>query len=378
MIINLNPAITLYVIVGFFVLFSYIVLIMFAIKGIIRLSLTAEPNYSNDKPFISVVVAFRNEASNLNNLCNYLLNQNYPVNKYEIILVDDYSTDNWRDIFDSKSERLMVISSFREGKKAALREGILHAKGDIIVTTDADCILQKNWLNVISSSMLVNSFQMLIGPVKMESENNFFGRFQVIDFLSLQLVGLGLAKCNFPIMCNGANISYMRSGYIKYNDQLNDKFLSGDDQFLLHSFKKSGFSIGAIISDTSLVCTKVEKGIKSLLKQRIRWASKSTGYTDWQTIIVALLVFWVNLFWVSFSVLMFFNTILWPFFVLFVLLKAFVDRSLLKPGSQLFQIRWDEFLFWIMQLLHPFFICIVVFSSFIVPVSWKGRQIIKG
>jgi Glycosyltransferases, probably involved in cell wall biogenesis len=115
------------------------------------------------KPRISVVVAARNEEKDIEKCLQSLLKQTYPTNSYEIIIVDDGSTDKTASIVKSFSERfanihllsLMFDSEQKIGRKPiALAKGIAQASGEIILTTDADCIVPLRWIEI-----MVNHFE---------------------------------------------------------------------------------------------------------------------------------------------------------------------------------------------------------------------------
>jgi len=122
--------------------------------------------YSGKEPtsFVSVIIAFRNEAKNLNALLNSLVNQNMPESLHEIILVNDHSEDDSTQIIKPfieqyKNLKLIEPGNGFTGKKAAIRKGISLAKGTFIVTTDADCIVKPDWLRT-----LINYYEEMNQP----------------------------------------------------------------------------------------------------------------------------------------------------------------------------------------------------------------------
>jgi cellulose synthase/poly-beta-1,6-N-acetylglucosamine synthase-like glycosyltransferase len=108
-----------------------------------------------DHPFISVIIPFRNEASNLKGLIRNLKSQDYPAEKFEILFSDDFSDDESTEIINREIAELSnfyLIQPHRKdapGKKAAIERALEKAAGDIIVNTDADCIMGPEWLKNI-------------------------------------------------------------------------------------------------------------------------------------------------------------------------------------------------------------------------------------
>ena len=376
MIFYENPTIIIYAIVGFFVLVWYFVLTKIALRGVIQIQKQADQTFhSANLPRLSVIIAFRNEAENLPRLANLLLKQKYPKEKFEIILVNDHSEDDWEYALLKIKGQYKIINAKETGKKAALKEGIVSANGEYVVTTDADCIVSEGWLNSIGSELIEKGNDMIIGPVSIQQGDGFLNFFQQYDFIALQLFGLGYAKVNNPVMCNGANLIYSKKSFLEIGGKMKDSFTSGDDVFLMHEFKKAGFKIGTIISPSSIVYTKPENTWQNVFIQHMRWGSKAKGYSDNMTLILALGVMCINLFVVSTLILSFFEFQFLYLYLPIFILKGLTDRYLLRKGIVLFNLRWKELKYWMMQFIHPSFIVSVVILSFFIPVQWKGRKV---
>ena len=94
---------------------------------------------------ISVIVPAYNAEKTIKDCLNGLLRQNYPKNKYEVIVVDDGSTDDTRKILKS-FRRVKLVEQEHKGPAAARNLGVKHAKGNIVLFTDSDCVPDKNWI----------------------------------------------------------------------------------------------------------------------------------------------------------------------------------------------------------------------------------------
>jgi glycosyltransferase involved in cell wall biosynthesis len=99
---------------------------------------------------ISVIIPARNEEKNISSLLQSIANQTYPKNLLEIIVVDDNSTDKTAEI--AQQFPFVKLISLKENsinsyKKKAIEIGIAACSGNLIVTTDADCIVKPHWLS---------------------------------------------------------------------------------------------------------------------------------------------------------------------------------------------------------------------------------------
>ncbi len=336
-------------------LLTYIVLILYAKKGWLSL---VEENHNipkEDLPMVSVVVIFKNEKDNLPQLLNSLANQQYPYDLFEIIAVNDHSDDNY-DYSQLNSENVRVINSVNSGKKASIKEGIHLAKGEIILTTDADCKIEQGWIKSMVSTLLSSDSNMVLGSVLLtNSKQSFFQKFQLTDFSALQIVGAGMAANKKPIFCNAANMGFYKKDWSEAIKIIKgEEFVSGDDVFLLHAFKKLDKNI--IFNKNSKIYTYPKPDIKSFINQRIRWGGKTVGYNDITTLFLAFLVFSTNLIIAIQLFLGIFYTHYLFTFIISLIIKSTVDFLLLRSGKEFYNIKINFFQFLIFSTIYPFYI----------------------
>ncbi|TAJ09021.1 glycosyltransferase [Marinilabiliaceae bacterium JC017] len=321
---------------------------------------------------ISVIIPFRNEADQLGTLLNTLKTQSLPKDSWELILVNDHSTDQGLAVINQNQQtftNLRVINNDKQGKKAALKKGVSIARGEYIVTTDADCHFQTDWLKTIVSCIHHHAPQLIIGPVKMNGDDSFLSRFQEMDFLALQMCGAGAALAGTPFLCNGANLVFNKGLYQHVN--LKEKYQSGDDMFLLEAVKKSKGVVHYLKSRSAIVETATAPTLQAFLKQRGRWLSKSPGYNDTTVIVVAVLVFFVNALQLLLLVAALFNYKAWPCWLIFFLGKTAVDYRLIKSGQSFFNQSISFSVFAGMQLIYPVYMMASTIAGFLIPVKWK-------
>ncbi len=309
--------------------------------------------------FISIIIPCRNESEHLPLLLNDISQQDYPDDSFEVIIIDDNSTDSTSGILTHliRIKNIKVIKNEGEGKKAAIRTGVNYSKGNIITTTDADCRFKAKWLRTIGCYFIENNPDMLICPVQLENKPGFFNRFQEIEFLSLQGVTAGCANQANAIMCNGANLSFTKASYRQHSDNLHDEIASGDDIFFLHSLNRQpGVKILWLESFDALATAASSTGIIDFFRQRKRWISKGSAYTDKPTIIMAIVTFVTILILPFLAIVSFFNPEFIPVFVVVFLLKAIPDFLILFNTTRRYSRR--SLLRWFLpaELIYPFYV----------------------
>ena len=112
---------------------------------------------------ISVIIPTFNEEENIAQCLVSLSHQTVPRSSYEIIVVDGDSKDKTREIAGKYADKVLVQTSKKVG--GARNDGIMAAKGDIVATTDADCILPPHWIETITKDFSDKSVVQLYGPV---------------------------------------------------------------------------------------------------------------------------------------------------------------------------------------------------------------------
>lgn len=336
------------------------------------------PEATESLPHISLVVPFRNEAANLPALLTALHNQDYPSNCIEVILVDDHSVDaSARVITDYIGElgNFFLLKNTSSGKKSALKAGILRASGELILTTDADCIPHTGWLNATARAYSAQKPALLIGPVRMVPGQSIFSRFQALDFMSLQMAGAGAAIIKNAVFCSGANLAFRKEDWISVSRRMDGvQTASGDDVFLLHALKKEGMPIQFIKEQSAMVSTATEESLSGFLKQRMRWGGKSRFYTDFFTIFLALLVLITNLYLALSLLILPWLPHYYAFFAIPFVLKYLADFSLLKSGEDFFGLPVEPLPFLLFSLFYPFYIVIAGIAGLLVTPAWKTRE----
>ena len=366
---------------------AYVVLAIFLNRGVFLLR-PVKKNIQEKPPitFISVVVPARNEENFIARCLEDLVNQDYPKRLFEIIVADDNSADDTAAVVKSFirshpgiSIRLTHPDPSVKGahKKRALETAIGIARGDLIITTDADCRMGNHFLLSVAACFDTQHPRMILGPVTFFEGKSAFSQMQTLEFLSLIASGAAMAQLGKPIMANGANLAFTREAFYEaggYAEHSN--FASGDDVFLLHNFRRKFGDAGItfLYDREALVRTYPQPSLKGFLNQRIRWASKAKGYRDRTALVISVIVL---LFCLSLIAGLITACFLWPFALLAAglwLIKCTVDLPLLMRITDFTRQRRLLKYYFLLQLIYPFYIVLVALVGLSGRYEWKGRR----
>ena len=330
-------------------------------------------DYSLYDFYTTIIVPFKNEENQLPKLLASLLKQSYPKELFEVVFVNDNSTDNGKEVLEAAigdRGNYRVIDSDGEGKKRALKQGIDKAMGQLIVSLDADCTMGPNWLKALCTYYQQYKPKMIVGPVTIKPKG-FFAQLQALEFLSLASSTAACLGWKHPIMANGANLVYERSLYYEWEDPFNNKEISGDDLFLLHKVKqKYRLKIHFIKSLHAQVRTQASSGLQDFFSQRKRWVSKSFSYTDTDTIVVALIVLLANLTILTTSVAYFIDAGYLNLLIFLMVLKAITDFFIILKAARFYSQKWLLLWFLPMQFIYPIYVLTAVVSGLFGKKKW--------
>lgn len=344
-----------------------------------RKTITGSDNTAAFHRFISVIIPARNEEKNIGSLLDDLFAQRYPPGKMEILVVDDHSEDRTAEIVNEKIKNVSfgrIILSVKTGKKSAITTGVEHARGEIIVTTDADCSVNPDWLISVNNKFSNDEVKMVFGPVKIDHGNSFFSTIQSVEFASLVGSGAATMAMDTPTMSNGANLAFLKKTFPEvggYNG--NFQVASGDDEFLMRKISdKYPGSIRFNNSKESIVTTQPQRTLTEFISQRIRWAGKWKYHSDLKSKMLAVYIFLLHLTVLMLPVFYVTELVSPVWIIAFVLLKLLAEFVFLLDVVSWLGVRWNWPAFLSLQLLYPFYAIMIGISSFFVSPSWKGRK----
>ena len=370
------------IMLGFFITILYLILLAGFVLGFDKVKEFKLEDIPSKTKF-TVVIPFRNEAKNLNGLLQSIEALNYPKHLFEVILIDDASEDNSTEIikmFLNKSRKsIRLISNERQTdspKKDAITSGISKSKNDWIITTDADCILPKYWLDSYDEYIRYSNSACISAPVTYRNENTFLNRFQILDILSLQGATVGGFGINKPFMCNGANFAYKKALFKELKGfEGNTKIASGDDIFLLEKIVKTyPKRVHYLKCKHAMITTASEPTWAKLVSQRIRWASKTTAYKHWFGKLTGGIVLLMNGFLISALILSFTGYFSLKALLYFLIIKFSLDFLLIYKSAMFFDQQGSLKMYPIGFFIYPFFSAYVALKSLFTGYTWKERS----
>ena len=337
----------------------------------------------------SILVVFRNEIENLPGLVDSLKALDYPRNRFEILLIDDDSSDGSlemaRELQSANPELLIRIlenGCFTSSpKKEAIEKGVARAQFDWILTTDADCRLQRQHLLVLDRYIREKEPLLVAGPVICEADDSLLQRFQLLDFLSLQGSTMGSFGMQSPgslirpFMCNGANLCYNREAFKVCDGYEGNKHIaSGDDLFLLEKMlARDSDRVGFVKSTAAVVSTRPKPSWKALLEQRKRWASKTSSTGSAFGKLTGVLVLLTNLGLILGLGLALAGQFEWRLLGILFLVKINLDFLLIYRTAKFFGRTEALRAYLASSLIYPFFVLFVSLSTLGGSYQWKGR-----
>lgn len=331
--------------------------------------------------FISIIVAVRNEEKNIFQLLQSLQQQTYPADLFEILIVDDFSDDSTASlVLKTRIPNLHLLKPDIEpslsSKKKAIAAGVTKAKGELIVTTDADCIFQSDWLATINNFYQETGSQFIAAPVKLQYSNSFVEKFQAIDFLVLQGITAATVHAQFHSMCNGANLAYTKKAFEEVNgfDGI-EKVATGDDMLLMYKiWKKYPAQVLYLKNKKAIVSSAPMHGWKALFTQRKRWASKTFIYDDVKVLWVLMFVYLFNCLFIVLLISGIFQPVYLLVFAAALLVKMAVEFSFVHLVTKFFDERKLLKHFILYQPLHILFTVVTGIISQWGKYEWKGRR----
>ena len=349
----------------------------------------------NNTTKITIIIPARNEEQHIGHCLQSIIQQIYPPELFEVIVVDDHSTDRTAAIVQSFAKRKIrciflkdfVTDHLNSYKKKAIETAIAQSTGDLIVTTDADCFMGNNWLQTIASFYETYKPAFIAAPVSINCDNRFLAIFQTLDFMTLQgITGASVYK-KIHSMCNGANLAYEKTAFNEVGGFKGiDNIASGDDMLLMHKiYQRYPDRVLYLKSKEAIVQTQPMDTGKNFFNQRIRWASKADKYDDKRILGVLLLVYFFNLVLLVLPVVAMFYNFTLPVFnyqlsvitywFLLLILKTLVELFFLFPVAIFFN---KQVILWWFPLAQPFHILYTIVAGWLGKFgsyTWKSRMV---
>lgn len=267
---------------------TYIIIILFLLGAInvykafvFQLSRKLKPT---TKPKLSLIIAAKNEEKNIFPLIDALEQLNYQNENFEVIIVDDSSTDNTTKLIQSRiSEKnnFQLIKAEKkefDGKKGALSIGIKNAKNNFIVITDADCKPETNWLNSIAGT-LDYGYDFVFGVAPIQTGKTLVEKLSAFENLRNTYLTIAAVGLNIPYSAAARSFAFRKTSFERIGGYgKTTETLLGDDDLLMREAVKHKMLIGTVIEPDALVYSAAPQNFNEYFQQKKRHLQTSFHY----------------------------------------------------------------------------------------------------
>lgn len=190
------------------------------------------------------------------------------------------------------------INDEGKGKKYALYRLVSEARTEYVWLQDDDVVFDSLEDALLGDSLVFGDADLVILPLRMESTSEhptLIERLQIAEYAAIQQLTIDMAKKGRAVMCSGANMIVRRDRWMESYVDLHPEIPSGDDMFLLESFKRRGLKITVLDDSQFEAIVRPHTSWRAFFRQRMRWAGKAPKYTDRDIICCGAIVLIVNL-----------------------------------------------------------------------------------
>jgi glycosyltransferase involved in cell wall biosynthesis len=365
----------------------YLALILFYLYHWLRIESPVPGERAEVCPFVSIVIVGRNEAENIPSCLGSIFRNNYPEKSFELIYVDDHSSDQSLTIlrnFPFQNLMLLSLENYRSDtapkhfKKRGIAYALSRASGELILHCDADILVGPDWISAHVDAYRQGKW-FTTAPVCIVDGKGFLHQFQRFDLLStMGVTGAGI-QAGWHFLANGANMSYSMEKRKAIRNVHGMQYASGDDVFLAQTIGLQDPEKMSFLSQPeAVVLTKAEPGWASFFNQRFRWAGKSMGYKDFKLLAVEILVFAFNL-WLLMLLFMTFYQLTWlKTLIIAASVKILIDAVFIQTVARKLKIKPNWLYYFPSFCFYPFYYLVIGLSAiFPLRSEWKGRKITR-
>lgn len=348
-----------------------------------------EKQASFDEIYFSIIIPVRNEAENILRLLKDIALQSFPAHQFEVIVIDDDSTDQTFDIvgtskfqYSLKILSLAVPENFQGShKKLAISQAITRTKNQpnllhVILTTDGDCRVGSKWLEAYAGIFTRQCPKLVSGPVTFHYEKTMFEKLQIIEFSSLVGTGAASMQAGSPNMCNGANLAFTKNVFQEVDGYTgNMNYPSGDDEFLMRKiFNLYPKNVVFLKDFRAIVCTCAQTSLLAFYHQRRRWAGKWRAHKSWKSSLLAIFLFVFYISWLLFFILTLLGLFAAKIFLMHFGIKCLFEILLLNSVMRFLGKSLSIPLTILLQFIYPVYVIFFGLAANFGGYQWKGRK----
>jgi len=338
-------------------------------------------------PEVAVLIAMRNEQKSIAACLNSLTIQNYPKHLYQVYALDDCSTDRSVEIAQTivdKNENFHLLKIQEEkhglkGKMNVLTQALEKLDQEIILITDADCVVPSSWIRT-QVSYFSKDTGMVGGLTSLspttatnftKDNSSLFDKIQALDWLYLQTIAAGSGHSGKPITILGNNFGFRNEAYKQVGGFKKLDFSVTEDFLLMQALlKNTSWKIKHTLDRENMIFSKPVKNLVAFLQQRRRWTSGGRSARPWAYFIVGLSLI-AHLLIVAVFALQ-----LWKIAAgLGIGLIIGMDYYILKRATRISGLKGLQKYFILFEIFYMFYLIVFSIWTFLPQkVHWKGRK----
>ncbi len=360
---------------------TYCFSILYLLTGLFRV-----PKYTNSKKhFLTVLIAARNEEEKIAECLKCVLAQDYPDDMYEVIIADDRSTDKTPEIVKKYCADYTNLKYVRVEdddavipKKTALIKGLDIAKGEIVVSTDGDCIQPETWLSSVNSCFS-EEVGMVIGHTSYTKPDTIWKGIDSIDYLSQRALGVAFVGVGSAYTCTASNFAYRREIYEQNREEFSQlKVRPAEDNYFLNCIhKKSNYTFNIPTNPGSIITTDGASSFMHFINQRFRWGAYGGNITTLgvKLFFIPMLLYY-SVIWIS-LICGLFGIEIFTVLILSLVSKMIVDFLFMLKSASLYHCTYLLKYFIPISVIHLIMVPVVVLKGNLFAFEWKGKKYTK-
>lgn len=327
---------------------------------------------------VSVIVCAKNEEENVKKYIPLLAEQNYP--DFEIVLIDDASSDETLEVFEEFEEKYSNIrlvkvknnEAFWGNKKYALTLGIKASTKDYLLFTDADCYPNsKEWITAMTSQFTMNKTIVLGYGGYEKIERSLLNKIIRFETVLTAMQYFSWAKTGLPYMGVGRNLAYKKEEFFNVNGFIDHiQIRSGDDDlFVNQAANKANTTIAYSLE--SFTYSKPKESYKEWFTQKRRHVATANYYKFFDKIQLGLFYSSQLLFFLLVILLLSFQ---FQWIAVLALLATRYTIAWIVIGFSAGKLKENDLKIWypVIEIVLIFTqINIFITNIFSKPVNWK-------
>lgn len=361
--------------VGVWVCF-YFVLMWFLIGGLARLKRSRGLSDEDCMP-VTVLVSARNEEQDLPRCLDAIFKLDYPADKLQIVLVNDFSTDATGEIMEREAQNhanVVVLHSEAmppnglEAKARGVAHGFTRATGEWVIITDADATVHPKWVRHTLGRVTPDTG--MAGGSLVVRADSWLGVIERVSWAFVQMFNMGMAGWGVPFVCLGPNMAIRRSVYEEAGGLQNVHFKVAEDLALFQMVADRKMKIDCYLDEETTATLSPVPSLRHLVSQQRRWLGGGIAH-GWLYMVILFFAFW----W-GFGVIMYLFLgwiISWKAWLTFALGKAFTEAFFFVQQRRRMGLDKHVRYFWVLEFYHLFIIALLPASFlFTRKIKWMG------